>query len=116
MTPWSRPTSATSTRGEKGVPRPDPEDPPRRRANRRRGHGAFVGDQLLVDGVVGREAGEVRLEVLGSARGAESEEVLDGTCLEGATINTDEWKGYGRVGGRHRRAHQTLDQLGSKGT
>ena len=41
-TPWSRPTRCTRTRGKKGIPHPDPDDPPRRRANRRRGHGTFA--------------------------------------------------------------------------
>lgn len=103
-------------RGKKGVPHPDPDDPPRRRANRRRGHGTFANDRPPVAGVVGRDSGEVRLEVLGSACGAELEEVVDRTCLEGTTVHTDEWKGYGRVGGRHRRVHRAVDHSGPKGT
>ncbi len=31
--------------GEKGVPHTDPEDPPRRRANKQRGHGTFDNDR-----------------------------------------------------------------------
>src|SRR5262245_56076964 len=96
---WSRPTSAMSTRGKKGVPHDDPADPPRRRANWRRGHGTFANDRPPVAGVVGRDSGEVRLEVLESAGGVELEEIVDSTCLEGATVHTDEWKGYNRVGG-----------------
>jgi len=69
-----------------------------------------------VAGVVGRDSGEVRLEVLDSAGGAELEEVVDDTCLEGTTINTDEWGGYSRVGGRHRRVHVAVDHSGPKGT
>jgi hypothetical protein len=49
--------------GEKGIPHPDPDDPPRRRAKRRRGHGTFANDRPPVAGVVGRESGAVRLEV-----------------------------------------------------
>jgi hypothetical protein len=78
--------------------------------------GTFANDRPPVAGVVGRDSGEVRLEVLGSARGAELEEVLEGTCLEGATINADEWEGYGRVGGRHRWVHRTVDHSGPKST
>jgi transposase len=66
--------------------------------------------------VVGRDSGEVRLEVIGSASGAELEEIIDGTCLEGTTVNTDEWRGYSRVGGRHGRGHVTVDHSGPKGT
>ena len=67
-------------------------------------------------GVVGRGSGEVRLEVLESAGGAELEEVIDGTCLEGTTVNTDEWKGYSRIGRRHHRIHRSVDHSGPKGT
>src|SRR5262245_30737358 len=113
--PWSRPTSATSTRGKKGIRHDDPADPPRRRANRRRGHGTFANDRPPIAGVVGRDSGEVRLEVLESSGGAELEEVVDDTCLEGTTVNTDEWRGYHRVRGRHRRIHRTVDHSGPKG-
>ena len=50
--------------GKKGVPHPDPLDPPRRRANTRRGHGTFANDRPPVTGVVGRDSGELRLEVV----------------------------------------------------
>jgi transposase len=66
--------------------------------------------------VVGRESGEVRLEVIASASGAELEETIDDTCLEGTTINTDEWKGYSRVGRRHGRVHRAVDHSGPKST
>src|SRR5262245_9657 len=111
-TRWTRPTRLTSTRGKKGVPHPDPAGPPRRRANRRRGHGAFANDRPPVAGVVGRQSSEVRLDVIESAGGAELEGVVDDTCLEGTTVNTDEWKGYGRVGTRHRRGPRPGRRLG----
>ena len=114
--PWSRPTRRTSTRGKKGIVHPDRADPPRRRANHRRGHGTFANDRPPVVGVVGREAGEIRLEVIESASGAELGATIDDTCLEGTTINTDEWQGYSRVGGRHRRVHRTVGHSGPKGT
>ena len=66
-------------------------------------------------GVVGRGSGEVRLEVLDTASGAELDEVIDSTSLAGATVCTDEWRGYSRVGGRHGRAHRTVDHSGPKG-
>src|SRR3954467_676938 len=86
--------------GEKGIPHEDPEDPPRRRANQRRGHGTFATDRAPIAGVVGRESGELRLEVLETASGSELQEVVDEACLEGTTVNTDEWSGYNRIGGR----------------
>ena len=49
--------------GEKGDPHRDPEDPPRRRANKRRGRGTLANDRPPVLGVVGRASGQIRLEV-----------------------------------------------------
>jgi transposase len=40
------------------------------------------------------------------------EAIVDDTCLEGTTVNTDEWKGYGRVGRRHLRVHLAVDHSG----
>ncbi len=102
--------------GEKGIVHDDPEDPPRRRANSRRGHGTFANDRPPVAGMVGRESGEVRLEVLGSSGADELGEFVAESCLPGATVNTDEWCGYNRVGGRHERVHVTVDHSGPKGT
>ena len=36
--------------GERGIPHEDPEDPPRRRANNRRGHGTFATDRPPIAG------------------------------------------------------------------
>src|SRR5512135_1961540 len=113
---WSKRTRCTRTRGKKGIAHDDPDDPPRRRANNRRGHGTFATDRPPIAGVVGRESGEVRLDVLGSAGGEELEEVIDDTCLGETTVNTDEWNGYNRVGGRHGRVHRTVDHSGPKCT
>jgi transposase-like protein len=103
-------------RGKKGIPHDDPADPPRRRANNRRGHGTFATDRPPVAGVVGRDSGEVRLEVLESASGSELGEVIVATCLGGTVVNTDEWNGYNRVGGRHDRGHRSVDHSGPKST
>ena len=94
-------------RGKKGILHPDPADPPRRRANRRRGHGTFANDRPPVTGVVGRESGEVRLEVVEHSDRATLEDGLDRATLEGAKVYTDEWKGYGRLA-EMRRGHATV--------
>ena len=47
--------------GEKEVLHPDPEDPPRRRANQARGHGTWESDRPPVLGIVGRESGQIQL-------------------------------------------------------
>ncbi len=43
----------------------DPDDPPRRRGNKARGHGTWDNARPPVPGVVGRDSGKVRLEVVG---------------------------------------------------
>src|SRR4051812_24098743 len=96
-TPWWRPTSCTRTRGKKGLVHDDPDDPPRRRANKRRGHGTFANDRPPVAGIIGRESGQVRLEVIGNSDRATLEDGLDRTTLEGTMVYTDEWGGYGRL-------------------
>jgi transposase len=110
----SRLTRGLRTRGKKGIGHDDPSDPPRRRAHRRRGHGPFATDRPPIAGVVGRESGEVRLEVIESASGSELEAIMDETCLEGTTVNTDEWNGSNRVDQRPGRVHQAVDHSGPK--
>ena len=66
--------------------------------------------------MVGRESGEVRLDVIETASMVELDDVVDGACLEGTTVNTDEWNGYNRIGKRQGRVHQTVDHSGPKRT
>jgi hypothetical protein len=47
-----------SNAGEKGDRHPDPDDPPRRRANKRRGHGTYDNDRPPIIGTVGRGTAE----------------------------------------------------------
>jgi hypothetical protein len=98
--------------GEKGIPHDDMEGPPRRRANGRRGQGKFANDWPV--GVVGRESGEVRLEVPKTASGAKLDEVVKGTCLGGAVGNTDEWSGYSHGGRRPGWFHRAVDHSRSR--
>lgn len=51
-------------RGEKGELHPDPENPPRKRANKQRGNGTYENDPPPIVGTVGRENGQVRLRVV----------------------------------------------------
>jgi transposase len=102
--------------GEKGREHADPDDPPRRRCNGRRGHGSFANDRPPVAGMVGRDSGEVRLEVVDSAGSAELDKFVDRSCLSGAVVNTDAWVGYSRVGGRHGRVHVVADHSGPRST
>jgi transposase-like protein len=106
----------TRTQGNKGIPHDDPDDPPRRRANSRRGHGTFNTDRPPVAGVVGRESSEVRRDVIETASLIELDDVVDNACLRETTVNTDEWNGYNRIGKRHGRIHRTVDPSGPKST
>lgn len=80
--------------GEKGLRHRDPDDPPRRRANKRRGHGTFENDRPPVVGVIGRESGEVRLKAVEHTDGVTLEGVAAKATREDAVVNTDEWGGY----------------------
>ena len=51
------------TRGKKSTPHRDPIDPPRRRANKRRGHGTYANDRPPIISVISRETGEQRFWV-----------------------------------------------------
>jgi transposase len=83
--------------GEKGLPHLDPDDPPRRRANKRRGHGTKENDRPPVVGIVGRGSGEVRLKVVEHADQETLEEFVEQTTTPGATVYTDEWSGYNHL-------------------
>jgi transposase-like protein len=102
-------------RGKNGIPHPDPADPPRRRAHRRRGHGTFANDRPPIAGVVGRESGEFRSEVLDHADGPELEEVLACPTREGTVVKTDEWKGSNGLP-RTKRSPKAVDHSGPKST
>ena len=57
------------TRGKKGDEHFDATDPPRRRANKRRGRGTYANDRPPIVGTVGRETGQVRLRVAHNTQG-----------------------------------------------
>jgi hypothetical protein len=46
--------------GKKGKKHNDPTDPPRRRANKQKGHGTYENDRPPIIGTVGRDSGQVR--------------------------------------------------------
>jgi transposase len=89
------------------VPHRDPDDPPRRRANKARGHGSWDSDRPPVCGVVGREGGHVRLTVTERSDRATLERVVREASRPMATVNTDEWGGYNGLAGMGRR-HATV--------
>jgi transposase-like protein len=85
--------------GEKGVPHRDPEDPPRRRANKVRGHGTMDNDRPPVIGVEGRETDEVGLDVVAHSDQATWNRFVVALTRPGTMVNTDEWAGYDRLPG-----------------
>jgi transposase-like protein len=58
-------------------------------------------------GVVGRESGKVRLEVVQHSTREELQPRVLAATAPGATVNTDEWKAYGRLP-ENGRAHATV--------
>lgn len=93
--------------GEKGVPHLDPDDPPRRRANKARGHGTWETDRPPVFGAVGRESGEIRTDVCPRSRRADLEPCVLRATKPGATVNTDEWGAYNHLAEAERQ-HATV--------
>ena len=92
------------TRGKKGDLHYDWWDPPRRRANKRKGHGTYANDRPPVLGTVGRESGQVRLRVVKDTTGTTLRGHVHQFTAELAQVYTDEWVGYNRL----RRAHATV--------
>jgi transposase len=91
------------------VPHPDPDDPPRRRANQAVGHGTWATDRPPVCGVAGRSDGRLALRV---GRRSGAPEVVHQTVVPltvtGATVYTDEWSGYRPLKGTG-RGHATVN-------
>jgi transposase len=75
--------------GEKGTLHPDPNDPPRRRANKRPGLGTMDNDRPPVLGVVGRVTGQIRLTVCDNTRQATIQPQVEDNTLTYTTLNTE---------------------------
>ena len=94
-------------RGKKGVRHLDPDDPPRRRGNKQRGHGTWDNDRPPVLGVVGRDSGKLRLEVVRCSGRADLEPRVLACTVPGTMVYTDEWKAYDHLAERG-RPHSTV--------
>lgn len=93
--------------GEKGTLHPDPDDPPRRRANNRPGLGTMENDRPPVLGVVGRATGQIRLTVCDNTRQATIQPQVEDDTLPDTTLNTDESSAYNHIAGTGRN-HATV--------
>jgi transposase len=84
-------------RGKKGCEHFDPNDPPRRRANKRRGRGTYANDRPPVVGTVGRQTGQVRLRVVKDTKGETLVAHVHRFTLAGSQLYTDEYQSYNHV-------------------
>ena len=84
-------------RGKKGDEHFDPDDPPRRRANKRRGRGTYANDRPPILGTVGRETGQVRLRVVDDTKGVTLREHVHRFTDKASILNTDEYQSYNGV-------------------
>jgi transposase-like protein len=83
--------------GEKGEKHSDPADPPRRRANKARGHGTWDNDRPPVLGIVGRTTGHIRLTVCHNSQRETLQPKTEAATRSDATVYTDEWSAYDRL-------------------
>ena len=83
--------------GEKGTRHDASNDPPRRRANSRRGIGTMENDRPPIQGVVGRETGQIRLTVCDNTRQETIQPKVEAKTREGVTFHTDESSAYNRI-------------------
>lgn len=94
--------NSTRTRGKKSTPHPDPENPPRCRANKRKGHGTYANDRPPIFSVVNRDTGEIRFAVRERTTQATCEALLNRHIpVSASIIYTDEWSGYQRIVQQH---------------
>lgn len=84
-------------RGKKGIPHDDPADPPRCRANKRRGRGTFANDRPPVVGTIGRTTGHVRLRVTPDTKQITLRAHVEQFTGEGTHIYTDEYNSYNTI-------------------
>ena len=94
----------SKTPGKKGIPHRNPVDPPRRRANKKRGHGTYENDRPPVLGTIGRNSGQVRLRVVDQTDKVTLETHIHQFTQTDATVYTDEWQGYNQI----MRTHATV--------
>jgi transposase-like protein len=82
-------------RGKKSTPHRDPSDPPRRRANKRKGHGTYANDRPPIISIISRETGEQRWWVCDQADRQTCHTLMAGNVPAGSTrLYTDEWQSY----------------------
>jgi transposase len=87
--------SRTTTRGENSTPHRDPADPPRRRANQRKGHGSYANDRPPIISIISRETGGQRWWVCDHAHTPTCAALIAENIPGGSTLpHTDAWQSY----------------------
>jgi transposase len=85
--------SSTRTPGKKSTPHRDPTDPPRRRANQRKGHGTYANDRPPILSIISRDTGEQRWWVADHADTRTCRALIAENIPVGSTrLYTDEWQ------------------------
>ena len=81
------------TRGNKSPPHRDPTDPPRRRANKRKGHGTSANDRPPMIRIIARKTGEQRFWVCDHANKCTCYNLIaENVPGDSAILYTDEWQ------------------------
>src|SRR5947207_15898049 len=91
-------------RGKKGTEHFDLADPPRSRANKRRGRGTFANDRPPILGTLGRVSGQVRLRVVLDTQQITLRAQVERFTGTGTHVYTDEYGSYATI----RRPHTTV--------
>lgn len=95
--------SCIRTRGKKGTPHPDVADPPRRRANKRRGRGTYANDRPPIVSIISRTTGEHRYWVAQTTTKEELHKLVCENVPDGSTVwfYTDELASYAEAHPHH---------------
>jgi transposase len=87
--------NCTKTPGKKSTPHRDPADPPRRRGNKRRGHGTYANDRPPIISIISRDTGEQRWWVCDHADRQTCHNLMaENVPSSSAILYTDEWQSY----------------------
>jgi transposase-like protein len=82
-------------RGKTSTPHRDSTDPPRRRANKRQGHGTDANDRPPIISGISRETGEQRFGVCAYADTRTCHDLItENVPASSRRLHTDEWRSY----------------------
>jgi transposase-like protein len=97
-------------RGKKGDKHVNPDDLPRRRALRIKGHGTYANDLVPIVGTVGRHSKQLRLRVVRRTDAATLIAQVERFTKHSAIVNTDDWKGYNDIPRLHVRVNHRIKE------